>query len=188
MISFKEFLLENVYERQLKSGRQSGIVLGSSVIGNTYLPQLLKDKFSDKEPKEVSILDVGSGRHAEYTQKLRKMGYDAKAIDLPENMEGSKVHNPDAYSYQYDIAFAGRVLNVFSSQEDLNNFIRQISEAVKSGGYFLCNLPVKPRDFGAYENMSVSEGNEFLKSILENYFSNVKKIGNHSGPVFLCIK
>jgi SAM-dependent methyltransferase len=179
-------LIENVYARQFKSGRQSGAVLGSSVVGNEYLPRLL-ELFKHKEPKDISILDAGSGKHALYTKRLRETGYDAKAIDLPENMiEG--LHNADAYNYNYDIAFSGRVLNVFSDKDDLISFIKQIYDVLKPNGFYLCNLPSSPRNFGAFENMSVKEGNLFLKSILESYFKDVKIIGNRSGPVFLSLK
>lgn len=181
-----ELLYESVYDRQLKSGRQSGKVLDSSVVFKDYLPKIL-DTLKDKEPNEISILDAGSGKHANYTLKLRKLGYDAKAIDLPENMvEG--IHNPDAFSYEYDVVFSGRVLNVFSNKEDLENFISKIHGVLKQNGYYLCNLPDSPRDFGAYESMSIKEGNMFLKELLNKYFSDVAYLGNRSGPVFLCKK
>jgi SAM-dependent methyltransferase len=186
MKSFKGFLLENVYQRQFKSGRQSGRVLTSSVIGNEYLPKVL-ELFRDKDPSDISILDAGSGKHALYTLKLREMGYDAKAIDLPENMV-ENIHNPDAFSFKYDIAFSGRVLNVFSDANILEKFISSVSSVLKPSGYYLCNLPDSPRNFGAYEGMSTKEGNEFLKSILEKYFSSVKVLANRSGPVFLSTK
>ena len=177
---------KNVYDRQLKSGRQSGKVLESSVVFKDYLPKIL-DLFKDKEPKDVSILDAGSGKHATYTLKLRELGYDAKAIDLPENMREG-IHNPDAFSYNYDIAFSGRVLNVFSDKNDLESFISKIHGVLKPNGYYLCNLPDSPRDFGAYEGMTTKEGNLFLKGILEKYFSNVSFLGNRSGPIFLSKK
>jgi SAM-dependent methyltransferase len=181
-----EELTDEIVKRQLKSGRQSGMVLNSSVIGNDYLPELLK-KFQNREPKDVHILDAGSGKHAIYTQKLRELGYDAKAIDLPENMVQG-LHNPDAFDHQYDVAFSSRVLNVFSDPKTLEEFIANVSKSVKSGGYYLCNLPISPRDFGAYVGMSVKEGNEFLRSLLAKHFSSVEKIGERSGPVFLAKK
>jgi len=177
---------KSVYERQFRSGRQSGKVLSSSVVANEFLPKVL-DLFKDKEPKDVSVLDVGSGKHALYTLRLREMGYDAKAIDLPENMS-EVIHNPDAFNYNYDIVFSGRVLNVFSDQEELKNFVSKISNVVKPNGYFLCNLPESPRDFGAYEGMTTKEGNMFLKSILEDNFKSVEILANRSGPIFLCKK
>lgn len=185
-IILENIYLENVYERQYKSGRQSGIVLGSSVVGNEYLPKIL-ELYKDKDPSEVSILDAGSGRHAQYTKNLRDKGYRAKAIDLPENMEQG-IHDPDAFSYDYDIVFSGRVLNVFSDLNDLESFIKQISSVVKPDGYYLCNLPVGPRNFGAYEGLSVKEGNNLVQEILNNYFKDVKILADRSGPIFLAQK
>lgn len=185
----KNILSENVYARQYKSGRQSGASLKNSVIGNRYLPELLSKIEQTTDKSKLNILDAGAGKHAFYTLNLRNKGYNVKAIDVPENMVKG-VHNPDAYSHKYDVVFSSRVLNVFSDASVLENFIKNISNVVVPGGYYLADLPTSPRDFGAYAGLKPKEGNDFLKTILSKYFSSVEIISPKgvASPVFLSKK
>ena len=94
--------------------------------------------------KDEHILDFGAGKGAVHTKWLREEGFNVTAYDFGENcIEG--LHDKNALRRQYDVVMASNVLNVCSSQQMLEETLRQISQSLKVGGVFVCNYPASPR-------------------------------------------
>lgn len=94
--------------------------------------------------KYKSILDFGAGKGAMHTKWLREQGFNVTAYDFGENcIEG--LHDKNALKNKYDVVMASNVLNVCSSQNMLEETLRQISHSLKCGGVFVCNYPASPR-------------------------------------------
>ena len=94
--------------------------------------------------KDECILDFGAGKGAVHTKWLRDEGFNVTAYDFGENcIEG--LHDKNALCRQYDVVMASNVLNVCSSQQMLEETLRQIRQSLKVGGVFVCNYPASPR-------------------------------------------
>ena len=116
----------------------------------------------DTAPKDAVILDFGAGPKACHTKMMLEDGWDVTAYDFGENI--TETHDIDALSKTYDIVFASNVLNVQSSEEMLEETIKQMWDAVKKGGILVVNYAGSPR----YISWSTKEMDEWLKKRFDN--------------------
>ena len=172
--------------RTVRSGRQSGAVLHNAVLPRNYVTPELEALSRTLRPKEVSVLDAGSGKHAVHAVGFRKKGYSVDAIDLPENMV-KNLHNPDAFTRQHHVGYSSRVLNTMESQEDLDKFLEIVSRAIRSDGVYYANLPRTPR-YNAWAGMTNKQARHQLEVALQKHFGKVEHLGDRSGPVYRASK
>lgn len=153
---------------------------GGAVGSNAIVPKWVREHV----PTTASILDFGAGKQAAHAQDLQKQGFRVTAYDYGQNFDES-VHDPDALDGQYDVVYASNVLNVQDSVKELRTTIKEASESVRPGGYFVANLPASPRK-GAFSGSS-KDGTDMVKAELEKVFGRCKIVqGGSSSPVFLC--
>lgn len=143
--------------------------IGANAVVPRHVRQIAK--------KEDKILDFGAGKHAAHAQSLKGEGYNVTAHEFGDN-QVKGLHDPQALSRKYDLAYASNVLNVQSSPEMLGKTLDQIKGSLHPHGSFIANLPASPRK---YDELT----GDHLKGELEKRFHEVERIGGtKSIPVF----
>lgn len=123
-------------QRANKTYRSKGIIGKSAII-----PKLAAEIF----PKSARILDFGAGPDMIHTLALREKGFDVDAFDFGGNWRDGMVF--DVVAGRYDFIFASNVANVWNTEDMVNDSLRVISQGLKQNGFFLSNIPKKPRYF-----------------------------------------
>lgn len=122
-----------------------------------------------------TILDFGAGYQAIHTFTLREAGLDVTAWDFGRNFDPS-IHDKAALSRQYDVVMASNVVNVHGTINAFLLTLRQITGAVKPGGYAMINYPDSPRKMPWLSS-------EMFEAYLCNFFKGVYRQGRN---VYLC--
>ena len=163
----------NAVERANRSSRGGGAV-GKDPLCYRYV----RETWPLNVPG-LEILDFGAGRYAHHARKLQRRGYDVTAHEFGSNVD-PKYHAPDALDYVYDLVIASNVLNVQGDGKMLSTTIRELADALPSGGILVCNYPAAPR----YAGLPV----ESVERRLRSKFKIHRVAGTPSAPVWRCVR
>lgn len=141
--------------RKANSSRSGGAVGNNPVVYRVFREMFGKDLAS-----VLRVLDFGAGKKPVHAQALRREGYNIDAFDLPENMGDE--YNKSAMSQMYDVVLLSNVLNVQSSQAEMEEILGAICSALSSGAHFLANFPASPR-YSEFDNAKMT-------SVLKKFF------------------
>ena len=167
--------------QEIKIAKATSRSAGASAINKNGTIRAVVPLFIEKNiNKSKIILDFGAGRGCTSTKYLLSKGFDVTAYDFwYEN--GDELLDKYALDRQYNVVFASNVLNVQSSFSMLNETLKQIYDAVKDGGEFICNYPQSPR------KMLLTS--EEIERIIIKVFGSVERVGGtRSAPIWKAIK
>ena len=76
-----------------------------------------------------TVLDVGCGNNIEFIQTAKKMGYNAKGLEIDERFKSADVEIGDIFKAtgKCNVAFSNHVIERFTSEEQ-EKFIKKLSE------------------------------------------------------------
>lgn len=114
------------------------------------------------------ILDFGAGPKAIHTLKLRSLGLNVVAHELPENQ--TAVHDAKALSRKYSVVMASNVLNVQRNRQQVGRTIRELRTVVAVRGKVYCNFPSSPNHTGLTPSQ--------IEDMLRKAFSHVGRVGH----------
>lgn len=120
--------------RANRSARSSG-----AVGKNAIIPKMVAEMF----PKDILILDYGSGPARIHQTYLQLKGFRVDAFDFGQNWREGMQY--EVFPMRYDLIFASNVMNTWSTDAMLVKSISEISHGLKFGGVFLANFPKSPR-------------------------------------------
>lgn len=132
----RDLLLRDTHDARTKTARPWAVTR----VGTHVLTEV---------DKSASVLDFGAG-HGIQTLRLRESGFrDVTAFDLkiPDSASEACPTTTDtvALERRYDVVMAGNVLNVQSSDDELGETLRVMTEALSPGGKIIANFPTTPR-------------------------------------------
>jgi SAM-dependent methyltransferase len=130
-------LTEEEIERVCKTGKVSGFHHEKGIEGRPVYRYFV----GHFTPQEAGVvLDFGATQQLFFTQLLYAKGYDVLPYEicLPWTHENLKL-------FYYDVVIASNVINTQPRTELIPEVIQDMANAVKPGGFLICNYPTSPR-------------------------------------------